>query len=127
MYYVIKFGDRAVVFMSDSLGDCYKFIGEYYNGDMRHLVIAHGLNVAQAVVYSMGANEEEVKANAAFIATAPETAAERDRLKAVNAELLEACRKALAWTDYMASTNRVQIQSWVVPMHNAVAKAEGRS
>ena len=37
-------------------------------------------------------NRAEMLANAALIAAAPETAAERDRLRAVNAELLEALK-----------------------------------
>ena len=37
----------------------------------------------------------EMLANAALIAAAPETAAERDRLRAVNADLLEALRKCV--------------------------------
>jgi len=37
-----------------------------------------------------GNNEAERKANAALIAAAPETAAERDRLREVNAELVAA-------------------------------------
>lgn len=36
----------------------------------------------------------EGRANASLIASAPETAAERDRLKEINAELLEACLAA---------------------------------
>src|SRR3990167_8336628 len=40
----------------------------------------------------------EVEANARLIAAAPETAAERDRLKATNADLLAAVRRALAST-----------------------------
>ncbi len=38
-------------------------------------------------------NAAEAEANARLIAAAPETAAERDRLKEINAELLEALQK----------------------------------
>ena len=50
-------------------------------------------------------SESEAKANARLIAEAPETAAERDRLKELNAELLkvmaQACKdlSAIVWTD----------------------------
>lgn len=42
-----------------------------------------------------GNNEAERKANAALIAAAPETAAERDRLAAINAELVAALERIL--------------------------------
>ena len=40
---------------------------------------------------------EEVEANARLIAAAPETAAERDRLKAINADLLAALEEMIVW------------------------------
>lgn len=47
--------------------------------------------------YSMGLPRAEVLANARLIAAAPETAAERDRLREVNAELLDALDNLLTY------------------------------
>lgn len=49
---------------------------------------------------SRNASIEEMQANARLIAAAPETAAERDRLKAMNAELIE----SLDWLLQAADT-----------------------
>ena len=50
------------------------------------------LRIANAKDAGGALSLETVKANAALIAAAPETAAERDRLAATNAELLEALK-----------------------------------
>ena len=51
-------------------------------------------------------------ANARLIAAAPETAAERDRLKAINAELLEALSQMLARSECAVSTAREYAKNW---------------
>ena len=71
------------------------------------------------------------EANARLIAAAPETAAERDRLKEVNAELLAALKALLIW--YLDGVNSGQIggdwkaetEAEVVAASAAIAKAEG--
>ena len=77
-------------------------------------------------------------ANARLIAAAPETAAERDRLKEVNAELLEALKDAVSALDADASKSPLGerhaklAQGWFNAMYGdkaraAIAKAEGRT
>lgn len=72
------------------------------------------------------------KANARLIAAAPETAAERDRLKEVNAELLEACKRALIYVN----AGKPEDMPWASQssgehaerhLKAAIAKAEGRA
>jgi hypothetical protein len=67
------------------------------------------------------------EANARLIAAAPETAAERDRLKVVNAELLDALKRLLefvvAHTDPTVATP--QFTAEYERSRAAIAKAEG--
>ena len=63
-------------------------------------------------------------ANARLIAAAPETAAERDRLKEINAELLEALTLILDLNDHEVWTK----ESWRIALdkaHTAIVKATG--
>ena len=67
---------------------------------------------------------DEAAANARLIAAAPETAAERDRLKAINAELVTVLKMA---RDFIAYCRRAHpdIQSGEgIPIDAAIAKAE---
>lgn len=61
------------------------------------------------------------EADAHLIAAAPETAAERDRLKEVNAELLEALKTFPGFTDDVTIGD-----AWLEKAWAATAKAEGR-
>ena len=61
------------------------------------------------------------EADARLIAAAPETAAERDRLKEVNAELLEALKTFPGFTD-----DATVGDDWLEKALAAIAKAEGR-
>ena len=56
-------------------------------------------HVLDKTTHTQGQTEEEVTAFLRLIAAAPETAAERDRLKAVNAELVVALRAVVAEYD----------------------------
>ncbi len=61
-----------------------------------------------------------------LIAAAPETAAERDRLREVNAELLAALEEAIDVVDTIGHLTRKQhllLEQW----RSAIAKAEGKS
>lgn len=92
--------------------------------------------VASVHSFELRGGDNEKQANGRLIAAAPETAAERDRLKEVNAELLAALRGML---DIVAESRGVigyhQNESeaeWgefqqVDGARAAVAKAEGRS
>ncbi len=60
----------------------------------------------------------------ALIAAAPETLAERDRLKAINAELLEALKNLVNDFDKSVITT-YKNSYWVLEAQKAVAKAEG--
>ena len=62
---------------------------------------------------------DESRANARLIAAAPETAAERDRLREVNADLLAACREVLRCAALP--------ETWAAPLRAVIARAEGRS
>jgi hypothetical protein len=65
---------------------------------------------------------QESIANANLIAAAPETAIERDKLKEVNAELLEALKEMVYQYEYEASPlNPALLQAKLV-----IAKAEGK-
>ncbi len=69
----------------------------------------------------------EWKANARLIANAPETAAERDRLKAINAELLVALNEMMRefepdQADYDDGSN-YNPPDWLVLARDVVAKA----
>jgi hypothetical protein len=57
------------------------------------------------------------EADARLIAASPETAAERDRLKDVNKDLLEACRYALR------DTMRPRTDPLIMALKAAIAKA----
>lgn len=70
-----------------------------------------------------GNNEAERKANAALIAAAPETAAERDRLRQVNAELLVALKGIIRQIGPFMGQGRMD--SEIAVARAALAKAEG--
>lgn len=73
-------------------------------------------------------DDDEHEANARLIAAAPETAAERDRLKEANAELLQALREIGRELAY--PNNEGQAISGLVDRQRiaraAIAKAEGK-
>lgn len=75
--------------------------------------------------YDVHSHAENI-ANARLIAAAPETAAERDMLKEINAELLEACRLALIAIDYIESTQLGKKTNTGNTIRAAIAKAEGK-
>ena len=75
--------------------------------------------------YGNGIDVNEANANAALIAAAPETAAERDKLKAINAELLEALEfalKALYAPDCPAIPDGAMVKGKI---YSAISKAKG--
>jgi hypothetical protein len=73
-------------------------------------------------------NIQEQEANAKLIAEAPETAAERDRLKIINAELLEALEKISDNLEVAFSGNlRSDASSSLLNARTAIAKARGQS
>lgn len=65
-------------------------------------------------------SKEEAIANARLIAAAPETAAERDRLKEINAELLEALKFAADSLDIRCAGSGAALRA-------AIDKATGQS
>tara|TARA_R100001530_G_scaffold135198_1_gene111827 strand:+ start:1801 stop:2127 length:327 start_codon:yes stop_codon:yes gene_type:complete len=69
-----------------------------------------------------GLNPEEVEANCDLIAAAPETAAERDRLKAINAELLNALE--LTETTIKRLDKHRSAEGTLEVVHDAIAKAQ---
>lgn len=72
--------------------------GRAITGDIPSVSMAGG---CRALVVGLGASGLECAANAALIASAPDLLAERDRLRAVNAELVAALKEALAvWPRY---------------------------
>ncbi len=94
-------------------------------GDERGWILDNQANyIAEIVTHDeMGfyVSEDQQKANARLIAAAPETAKERDGLKVLNAELLDACKQVLdAQIDFALCEREFRILSSVI------AKAEGR-
>lgn len=76
-------------------------------------------------------DSEQAKANARLIAAAPETAAERDRLKEINKELLDLAKEALNQLEEMdfscsANWNGSLKTNVSLLLNAAIAKAEGR-
>ena len=75
---------------------------------------------------SMCPGHDEAEANARLIAAAPETAAERDRLKEINAELLAACDAAISlWDDLYSGMSDEGEREVFETMRAAIAKARG--
>lgn len=92
-----------------------------YDGSEEHITAAE----YEAVASCVNSNR---KANARLIAAAPETAAERDRLKALNADLLAAL-KAIAKTSIGIEEKNGALRAWSDCCHiaqAAIAKAEER-
>lgn len=86
---------------------------------------ASGFRPAKAI----GENLEECEANARLIAAAPETAAERDRLKEINKDLLEALKEAepaLAVQASYRNNEQQRIQNALETVRAALNKAEPR-
>ncbi len=72
-------------------------------------------------------NDPESEGNARFIAAAPETAAERDRLREVNKELLEACKFSFSVSlSHPDMGNNTEFNELRETLQAAIAKAEGR-
>ena len=65
-----------------------------------HYDIGGDDNSNVALVFPSEYGDEDTLRNARQIAAAPETAAERDRLKELNGELLDALKGALSQIDY---------------------------
>ena len=72
----------------------------------------------------MGTSQDA--ANAALIAAAPETAAERDHLKEINTELLEACKYALQNLKPKGNVKK-DFSGWnaIAALSKAIYNAEG--
>jgi hypothetical protein len=71
----------------------------------------------------------EEEANAYLIAAAPETAAERDKLKDINKELLEALEEVIVyqnWEREYKEPHPIYFDAWD-KAHKAIAKAKGES
>ena len=73
------------------------------------------------------------KANARLIAAAPETAAERDRLKEINAELLALLKQLHGLVEFAGSDgrgftgdNQTEYDTFEPAIRAAIARAEGR-
>jgi hypothetical protein len=74
-----------------------------------------------------GMESPEAEANAELIAAAPEVAAERNRLKAVNAELIEALDYFYNIShDLQSSLRKGYFQQAQTKARAAIAKAEGK-
>ena len=85
--------------------------------------------IAHDSILYHGADWSIKPANARLIAAAPETAAERERLKALNAELLEAAKAALAkicGDGWDGSLGHHPDNPLPTQLRRAIAKAEGR-
>ncbi len=67
-----------------------------------------GRNIHVARIVPNGLPEDQIEANANLIASAPETAAERDQLKATNAELLEALTSLVKRSPFVPVENGIQ-------------------
>ena len=80
----------------------------------------------ETVFYTGTTSDDEDCANAQLIVDARKTAAERDRLKAVNAELLEALKGAgcICEQDTLETFGRHSDECKAIA--SAIAKAEGR-
>lgn len=70
------------------------------------------------VRFHNGSDDPQVHANARLIAAAPETAAERDRLKAVNARMLQALRLMSSAANWAAH------ESAMIEVRAAISKSE---
>ena len=95
-----------------------------YNQNHPLAVFQHGVGG------SYGITPEEYKRARAFLWAAPETAAERDRLKGINAELLNACKVALEYLDHQNHPSNIQEQVSFREhqkgiLQAAIAEAEG--
>jgi hypothetical protein len=96
-----------------------KYIGKGYQVQIFGVVDGRKCTLAH-MVESEGVNEVKV---ANLFAAAPETAAERDRLKEINAELLEALK---AMTDKYGGMYD-EWQEADIKARAAIARAEGRA
>lgn len=87
--------------------------------DAHKNVVAEGGGLVAFPCISAGFDQE---ANARLIAAAPETAAERDRLKEINAELLDALTEIVAAAD---GNGWKQLDATFAAPRAAIAKAKG--
>ena len=93
--------------------------------DKDHLLIEHGDNETKSTLIAMLYHDEHrlpMDANARLIAAAPETAAERDRLKGINAELLAALKKAEEVSELMDDLARYEASPQ--PNHQEVLRLQ---
>mgnify|MGYP001586862317 FL=1 len=80
--------------------------------------------IAKLTLRPTNNNVSEKEANACLFAAAPETAAERDRLKAINAELLSVAMGAQGYLRSLPASHRPD-DKWFEPLSAAIAKARG--
>lgn len=85
----------------------------------------HSRVVALVPAAELEGGEDERRANARLIAAAPETAAERDRLREVNAELLAAIKGLLKAVKNASVYEDGALD--VIHAADIIAKAEGKS
>jgi hypothetical protein len=87
------------------------------------LIVAGEKNIC-AIAKGLGQNDYE--ANARLIAAAPETAAERDKLKAANVELVKALNHGITLAAQAKTEDKGSACCQIIQHHLAVvAKAEG--
>jgi len=69
-------------------------------------------------------SKAEAEANARLIAAAPETAAERDKLKSINAELLGACKYVIEWHEAQDPDNKEldYLSACITAIHKATGE-----
>jgi hypothetical protein len=103
-----------------------------YGTDNANIIYSQGGEGSVATVYGLPMNTklEDIDsrygqglANARLIAAAPETAAERDRLREVNAELLLELENALIIFKFGEDDKTVLAPKWVARAEAAIAKA----
>jgi hypothetical protein len=99
---------------------CGRYVYAYHQGEFGY---SKSRVVASVPDDELDGGEEEQQANARLIAAAPETAAERDRLKEVNAELLAALRAMLSVVGCGTALDCSVCNS----ARAAISKAEGKS
>ena len=85
-------------------------------------------HISIATIWNCGGrgfpSDDEFVANTRLIAAAPETAAERDRLRGINADLLAALKMADAYFDAREQNSREVPNMVVRDIRAAIAKAE---
>ena len=118
---------QAISALPELLAACREFVRKVECGEARSKrSYAQMKSAIEKAIGRGGGIMEPTQAIAPAGQTALETAAERDRLKAVNEELLAAMNKILEWTD---GTRPLGDELWLEMVEIArlaIAKAEGR-